>query len=164
MLDGTYHKITVKLRDKPFEVHYRPGYLATSTAPPAPAPTAQALFQGPLTAAMIGLAAKATPDAQRPGLYDMKVTVDLHDIHMEVKNSRFTGEFYLSVPNPSAPGTVNTGTVALDLTSEQYAEDLEKGFPCTVTGVASRRGEIRVVVRDRATGIAGSLRVPAEAK
>ena len=90
----------------------------------------------------------------------MRVTVDLHDIHLEHKDGHFTGAFDVSVPNPSTKGTVNTGTVAVDLTDEQLAKALEKGFNVSMTGAKSESGEIRVVVRDRTTGIAGSLRIP----
>ncbi len=169
MLDGKYHRITVKLYNKapdkqPLEVHFRPGYLATKAAVPPPSPTPEELFEGPVNSARIGLTAQATPDAQRPGLYDLRVTVDLHDIHLDRKDGHFTGAFDVSIPNPSVKGTVMTGTVAVDLTDKQLAEALEKGFPVAVTEAELESGEIRVVVRDRATGIAGSLRVPVEKK
>jgi hypothetical protein len=143
-------------------VHYRPGYIATKVAIPTPAPTPEELFEGPVNSARIGLTAQATPDAEHPGLYDIRVTVDLHDIHLERRDGHFTGAFKLSVPNPSAKGTVNTGTVAVDLTDEKLAITLEEGFTVSVTGAESETGEM--VVRDLATGIAGSLRVPVAEK
>lgn len=169
MLDGKFHTITVKLHNKapdkqPLEVHYRPGYLATKAAVPPPAPTPEELFEGPVNSARIGLTAQATPDAQHPGLqpalYDVSVRVDLHDIHLDRKDGRFTGAFDFSIPNPASKGTVYTSTVAVDLQDKQLAEALEKGFAVAVTGAEPESGEIRVVVRDRATGIAGSLRIP----
>ncbi len=164
-LDGKYHQITVKLGNKSLvkenlEIHYRTGYLAAKVALPAPAPTPQELFEGPIDATGIGLAVQAAPDAQHPGLYDLSVTVDLHDIHLEPNASHFTGSFELSTPNPSAQHTVRTGTVAVDLTDQQFAEALEHGFTGNVNAVESSSGEIRVVVRDPSTGAAGSVRVP----
>jgi VWFA-related protein len=165
LLDGKYHTITVKLYNKSpdkqtLEVHYRPGYIATKTALPPPAPTPEELFEGPVNSARIGLTAIATPDAQRPGLYNLHITVDLHDIHLESKDGHFSGAFAVSVPNPASKGTVHTGTVAVDLTDKQLAQALESGYPISISGAEPMLGEIRVVVRDRATGIAGSLRVP----
>jgi VWFA-related protein len=165
MLDGKFHRITVRLYNKApdkqtLEVHYRPGYLATKVAIPPPAPTPEELFEGPVNSARIGLTAQATPDAEHPGLYNLRVTVDLHDIHLEPKDGHFTGAFDLSIPKPSTKDTVMTGTVAVDLTDKQLAEALENGLPVSITGAQSESGEIRVVVRDRATGVAGSLRVP----
>jgi hypothetical protein len=158
-LDGKYHSITVKVRNKDLVLHYRSGYLATKVALPAPAPTPDALFAGRAESASIGLSAQFTP-ARRPGFYDLRVMVDLHDIHLDRNDGHFTGALDLSIPNPSARGIVNTGGVAIDLTDEQFAEALEHGLPVSVTGAESDGGVIRVVVRDRATGIAGSLRVP----
>lgn len=162
VLDGKYHTITVKARNKDLVLHYRSGYLATRVAVPAPAPTADALVAGSVESARIGLTAQAVPAARRAGFYDVRVTVDLHDIHLEHQDGRATGAFDLSLPNPSARGVVNTGTVEIDLKDQELAKALESGFAVPVTGVESDMGEIRVVVRDRATGIAGSVRVPVE--
>jgi VWFA-related protein len=164
-LDGKYHQITVNLRNKALEkesleIHYRSGYLATKVALPAPTPTPQELFEGPVDATGIGLAVQAVPSAQQPGLYDLSVTVDLHDIHLESNAGHFTGSFELSMPNPSAQHTIRTGTVAVDLTDQQFAEALEHGLTGAVNAVESTSGEIRVVVRDPSTGAAGSVRVP----
>jgi hypothetical protein len=160
VLDGKYHTITVQARNKDLALHYRSGYLATKVAVPSPAPTADVLVSGSVDSARIGLIAQAVPAARRPGFYDVLVRVDLHDIHLDRQDGHSTGAFDLSVPNPSARGIVNTGTVEVDLTDEDLAKALESGFAVPVTGAQSDMGEIRVVVRDRVTGIAGSLRVP----
>jgi len=160
MLDGKYHNITVKLRNKDLILHYRSGYLATKTAAPTPGPTLYELFTGSVGSARIGLTARAASEAARPGFYDLRVTVDLHDIHLDRKDGHSIGAFDMSVPSPAARDTVMTATVPVDLTDGQLAEALENGLPVSVTGAAPQMGGIRVVVRDRATGIAGSLRVP----
>jgi VWFA-related protein len=165
MLDGKYHTITVKLYKKvsnkqDLEIHYRPGYLATKTALPMPAPTPEELFKGSVNSARIGLVALATPEAQHPGLYDVLVTVDVHDIRLERKDDHFIGSFDVSVPIPSSQGNIKTGTVPVDLTEERLAKALENGLKIAVRGVEAESGGIRVVVRDRASGTAGSLRIP----
>jgi len=165
MLDGKYHQITVKIHGKapdkqPLEVHYRPGYLATKVAVPATAPTLEELYGGRVKSARIGLVGQATPDEQHPGLYEVRVTVDLHDIQLDRKDGHFIGAFDLAVVKPSSNGKVMTGTAAVNLTDEQFAKALENGFPVKVAGAEPESGEIRVVVRDRATGTAGSLQVP----
>ena len=88
------------------------------------------------------------------------MTVDLHDIQLDRKDGHFVGAFDLAVVKPSADGKVMRGTAAINLTDEQLAKALEDGFPVKVAGAESQSGEIRVVVRDRATGTAGSLRIP----
>jgi hypothetical protein len=165
MLDGKYHQITVKIHGKapdkqPLEVHYRPGYLATKVAVPATAPTLEELYDGRVNSARIGLVGQATPDPQHPGWYEVRVTVDLHDIRLDRKDGHFIGAFDVSVVKPSAKGSGMTGTAAVNLAEEQLAKALENGFPVRVAGAEPESGEIRVVVRDRATGTAGSLRVP----
>jgi VWFA-related protein len=166
ILDGKYHKITVKLRKalngEGVEVNYRPGYLATKVAVLPPAPTPEELFAGTVNSARIGLAAQAVPDAEHPGSYEVHVTVDLHDIRLEPKDGHFTGGFDLSVPKPASKGVVYTSSIAVDLMDKELADALENGFTVVVKGAEAESGEIRVVVRDRATGIAGSLRVPVE--
>ncbi|HEY4363446.1 MAG TPA: VWA domain-containing protein [Bryobacteraceae bacterium] len=165
MLDGKYHNITIKIHDKApekqtLEVNYRPGYLATKVASRAPSPTPMELLEGPVNLAGIGLAAQAIREADHPELYDLHLTVDLHDIHLERKEDRFVGAFDLTIPNPPSQGTVRSGVVTINLTDAQLAKALESGYPLGLTGVQSETGEVRVVVRDRATGAAGSLRVP----
>ena len=162
-LDGKYHTITVKLRGKELrdlEIHYRPGYLATKTAPPPPPPSPQELFEGPVDFTGVGLAAQSEPNKEHPGLFDVKVTVDLHDIHVENKDGHFTGAFDVSVPNPAEAHSVQTGTVTLYMNNQQFAAAMEKGFPISIAGAGAVAGEIRVVVRDHSTGAAGSIRIP----
>jgi hypothetical protein len=165
MLDGKYHQITVKIHGKApdkqtLEVHYRPGYLATKVPVPAAAPAPEELYDGRVNSARIGLLGQAMAEAQHPGLYDVRVTVDLHDIQLDRKDGRFIGAFDLAVVKPSSKGTVMSGTAAVNLTEEQLGKALENGFPVMVAGVEPQSGGIRVVVRDRATGTAGSLLVP----
>jgi VWFA-related protein len=157
-LDGKYHQIAVKIDNKapdkqPLEVRYRPGYLATKVAVPSPSPTPEELFEGPVNSARIGLTAQTTPEAEHPGSYDVHLTVDLHDIHLEPKEGH-------SVLDSSSKGTIFISTLAVDLTEKELAGALENGFPVSMTGAHAESGEIRVVVRDHATGIAGSLRIP----
>ena len=85
---------------------------------------------------------QATPDAQHPGLYEVRVTVDLHDIQLDRKDGHFTGAFDVSVLKPSAKGTVMTGSVAVNLTDEQLAKALENGFPVKVAGAEPKSGGI----------------------
>ena len=165
MLDGKYHFIGVKLRDKAlqkqnFEIHYRPGYIATKAALPPPPPTLAELFFDPLEYTGIGLSGQVTAEAEHAGLYDVRLTVDLHDIHLERKDGKLSGAFDLSIPNPSSKGTAKTVTFALNFTDSELASALEKGGTVTLAGVEADSGAIRIAVRDRASGATGSLLVP----
>ena len=170
MLDGRFHKISVKLngakfKDQVAELHYRSGYLATKTALSPPTLTLAELVENQLASSGIGLAGQATPTAGRPGLYDLRVTVDLHDIHLDHKGGRFTGAFDYAVPNPLPPrGTFKTGSVNMDLNEAQFADALQNGFTLLIRGVGPDSGGIRVAVRDRATGKWVGLSVSREDK
>jgi hypothetical protein len=166
MLDGKHHNITVKLTNaklaETYEFHYKTGYDATKLAAvPAP-PSLPELFNNPLQATNVGLVGRAARDAQRPGLYGVDLTVDLRDIHLERKDGFFTGGFDVSLMNPNGARTVQTRPVTIHLPEGELAGALEKGGAFHFAGVGAQAGEIRVVVRDRATGVAGSLRIPVE--
>lgn len=163
-LDGKYHRIVVKLKNPKLanscEIRYRLGYLATKVALPPPAPSPQELYEGPMDSTGIGISAQAAPDAAHPGLFDVAVTVDLRDVHLESKDGHFIGAIDLSIPDPSAQHTVKNATIPIDLTQDQLTTALASGLSGTVNAVAPQAGQIRVVVRDHSTGLAGSVRVP----
>jgi VWFA-related protein len=164
LLDGKYHRIAVSLNQAKIdpatsEVHYRSGYLATRVELPPPPPALAELVDNPLDSSGIGLAAQATSESENPRLYDVRLTIDLHDIRLDHKDGRSTGSFYVSFPDPSVKGNARTGLIAIDLTDSQLADKLKTGYSLFAQGVESDAGEIRMVVRDRATGVAGSLRV-----
>jgi hypothetical protein len=164
-LDGKFHRITVKLSGKELsnrtpEVRYRPGYLATKSALPAPAPSLEDMMESPLDATAIGIAAQAAPDPERSGSYQVRITVDLRDIHFERKDGHLTGAFDLSLLFPSQAVKTKTYPVEITVTQDQLAKTMEQGYLLRASGIDSQPGEIQVAVRDRATGAAGSLRIP----
>jgi VWFA-related protein len=159
MLDGRYHAITVKLANKSLAIRYRPGYLATKVAPPAPALSEQAMLDDPLDSTGIGLAAELRPDPAHPGMRQVQLTVDLHDVHLEAKDGRVTGAFEVLLAIP-ATHSIRTVRVPLDLPAELLDQALQTGYTVVTGGVDARPGELRVVVRDPGTNAAGSLRVP----
>ena len=164
-LDGKYHRVTVRmsreLSSKTLELHYRPGYLATKSALPAPAPSLEDLLESPLDATGIGLAAQATPDPDRPNAYQVRVSVDLRDIRLERKDGQFTGAFEVSFLFPNSQ-SAKTKTIPIEIafSEEQFAKEMERGYLLRASGIEGATGEIFVAVRDRATGAAGSLRIP----
>ena len=164
-LDGKNHLINVQLTDpelrkKNPEVHHRAGYLATKLEVLPSEPSLADAFNGPLNATAIGLAAQAIPLAARPGVYDLHITVDLRDIHMERQGDRFIGAFDFAITDPSAEGSLKAGEITLSLTNEQFTTGRDSGFILVIKDVDAASGQTRIVVRDRATGVAGSLRIP----
>jgi VWFA-related protein len=162
-LDGQYHSLAVKVaggKSNRLELRYRPGYLATKqqgSAPALPPEVALAdLFENPLDDTGLGVTARVDPDP-RPGLYQVRVTVDLHEVHLVRENSRSVGKVEMAF---LFGAKARVHTIDIDLTDAQLANALKKGFEMTATGVPASGDAIRVVVRDPFTGIAGSLKIP----
>ncbi len=153
MLDGRTHRLTVKLKSpKPggsaFEIYYRPAYLATK------------LPSGDELSDSVGLTAQLHSDPARPGLREMSLTVDLHDLHLELKDGHFAGAFDFSMLIPGLRAA-RSATAHVNLPEQQLEQALETGIVVSVGAIeVPQAGDIRVVVRDQATGATGSLRVP----
>src|SRR5579872_1751567 len=162
MLDGKFHKITVKLADSTVELHYRSGYLATKDEVPSAvdAPSLAELLEDPIDSTGLGLAAQAIPQDQRPGLCDVRITVNLHDVKLKRIDRQSVGALDFATPSAYPDGTIKGGSVAINLADDQLVSTLEHGFTFVIRGVEANLGEVRLVVRDHTTGIAGSLRVP----
>jgi VWFA-related protein len=163
VLDGKYHRLTVTVaggKSAHLEVRYRPGYLATKqelamTALPRPDMIAE-LFENPLDDTAIGITARTEPDP-RPGRYQVRLTVDLHDVHLERAGPAWVGKVEVAFPFENGP---RVSTIGINLTDEQMAQFLERGLVIDATGIEASGDAIRVVVRDPSTGVAGSLRIP----
>jgi hypothetical protein len=142
------------------EVHYRPGYIATKQeAARAAPPLADAIAEiaaNPLDIGAIGITAQFRPETQL-GLYQVRVTVDLHDVRLEREGNRSWGKVELIFPSGDK---ARVHTTDIDLTDEQLAEALKTGFMTEVAGVQASGDAIRVIVRDPSTGVAGSLKIP----
>ena len=162
-LDGKYHRLSVTVageKSARLEVRYRPGYLAATQeiamAAPPPQVAIAELFRNPLDATGLGLTARVEPDS-RPGLHKVRLTVDLHDVHLEREGNRSRGRIEMAFP----VGTkARIRPIDIDLTDAQLAGVLKTGYELMATGVEASGNAIRVVVRDSATGVAGSLKIP----
>jgi VWFA-related protein len=164
MLDGKFHRITVTLNKaglgcKSCEIHYRSGYLATKDTAPIPPPTLGEVLENPLNAAGVGLSAHVMPDRQHPGLYDVQLVVDLRDIRLDHRDGHTTGFFDFAVRDPSSKAAAKVSSVHIDLTDASLAAALKNGFRVDIPEVEPTSDEIHIAVRDRATGIAGGLRI-----
>ena len=89
------------------------------------------------------------------------MTVDLHDVHLERRGDRSVGKIELAFPSGAK---VRVLTADIDLTDGELAEALNTGLEMLSRGVKASGDFIRVVVRDPATGLAGSLRIPVDSE
>jgi hypothetical protein len=160
-LDGTYHKLTVKLLKRGGSVHYRDGHIASKAmAGPDQGASIGELMRDPLEATGLGLVAQALADAAKPGSWTVRVNVELHDMHLEHVGARRSGAVDLSFLLEGS-GKIRMRTIRMDIPDDQFDGMIEKGFS-TVESIASdgQAKELRVVVQARTTGAAGSVRVP----
>ena len=159
MLDGSYHHLTVRVRNAAYSLNYRPGYLATKAGQAAPALSAQALLDAPLESSGIGLTAKLQPDPARPGMRQLQLVVDLHDVRLQPEDGRLKGAFEVLVVN-RASGALSSDRIPVDIPAEALATALETGYTVVFKGIDAQPGELRAVVRDPGADAAGSLRIP----
>lgn len=151
-LDGKLHHLTVRLSKRSLVAHYRPGYVATRQ-------TGGELVQSPLDLTGVGLTAELGQDPAKPGLREMRLTVDLHDVRLEESNGRLRGAFDLMLLTPGSHRLFYEA-VQVGFPQTRLQTALATGYSVSVSGLNVQSGELRVAVRDRSTGIAGSLRVP----
>jgi len=176
-LDGKFHPIQVKVAKvdlaKGAEVRYREGYVAAEASTPQHAErfsglSVDDLFDDALDANAVGLTAMANPVPGKPGTFAIYVSVSVADLHLEETKDgqqvpRWTGSFDLAlqVPNSNPPkGKIHR--FEIHATEKDLRELLSKGFVHQeiVEAGGAADATVRVVVQDRNTGAAGSVRVP----
>ena len=142
-------------------MRYREAYFASKAATDADRHlTLDQLLRDTLDAAEIGLRAETKPDLARPGSYQLRATVDLHDVHLEHQDARWVGGVDVSLHMEGAPSAYKI-TRKIAIPDDQLAAALEAGIVVDVSvDLPAPTGELRVVVQDDATGAGGSVRVP----
>jgi hypothetical protein len=144
--------LSVKLKNKSFEVRARPAYFATAGIDTE-------LVRSSLDLTSVGLTAQIRPDSAGLGLNRMRLTVDLHNIHLEPNGDRMEGAFDLVLLTNRAL-SARSLEVRLDLKKTEWQRALETGYTMNIDGIDGGSEDLRVAVRDRATGAVGSLRFP----
>ncbi len=157
MQDGQTHKLSVKVARKGLSVRYRENYSASiPTAVAVERPTLDQLIVDTLDATQIGLTAQAIPDAARPGWFNVRVSVDLHDVKLERQGAQWTGAIDVSI-HPEGSTTLRKITHKIEIPEDQLAAGLEKGVEIETPIEAA--GVVRVVVQDQGSPAAGSVRI-----
>jgi hypothetical protein len=158
--NGDWHKLQVLVDRRGVDVRYREAYFASKVATGAERHlTLDQLVSSTLDAAEIGLRAETKPDQARPGVYDLRATVDLHDVHLEHQGARWVGGVEVSLYLEGAPSAFKL-TRKIAIPDAQLAAALDTGIVVEIAFGVPRTGDLRVVVQDDATGAGGSVRVP----
>lgn len=150
-LDGTWHGLKVKVARKGVDARYRDSYFASSETAPAltPEQAIEHAMTNPLGEAGIGLSA-APP---RPGDSAFNLLVNLPDLRFLSEGARRRVSFDVAYRFNGA-GPLNVRTFDLDLSDADLLKRCSVPIPLSPNAT-----EVHVVVRDRATGAAGSLRL-----
>ena len=163
-LDGSFHPISVKVDRPGVEVRYRKGYFASDSKPPTEkqrTATLEEAFLNPLEATGIGLMGRATQAPGKPGIYNLDLSLNVSELHLERENGRWVGLLAIATefpPKKHPNGTLEN--IKLTLTEDRLREVLRTGYPIRRPFAAGDlAGELRVVVQDRVTGEEGSLRL-----
>jgi hypothetical protein len=163
--DGKVHKLSVKVARAGVSVRYRENYFATKPGSEAEnRPSLEQLLNDPLDATQIGLLAQASPDQTRPGVFNVQVSVDLHDVQLGNQDGKWVGAVEVSFHLESS-NSFQVLTRTIDVPEDQLSAALERGIVLVHSielPIESQRKatSLRVVVEDKASGAAGSLRIP----
>jgi len=165
--NGSFRTLDVEVVDREdASVQHRPGYFAFQDPDSATLPGLAEMLASPLDATSIGLVGRAgaAPDGEEG--YRLLVLIDMNDLTLVQTDGRRVGTldfaaFFESAEDGSV-AVLPSETLPVNLTEEGYQNALDTGFlfqkPISTDGQA---GRLRVVVRDRATGAAGSMWISA---
>lgn len=170
-LDGKTHELTVKLAKKPetsgAQLHYRKSYVADN--PQSAAAKQQraemgALIADALDATSIGIMAASAPDPAKAGVHMVQVRVNVGDLQFEHLADKWAASFDLAFSIESTngkPAPVSNKTMNINLTDAQLKQAMVAGLIVDNTVPSpTQPTRLRVVVQDKASGAAGSVRIP----
>jgi hypothetical protein len=122
------------------------------------------LLVSPLDAGAVGLTGIAGKAADGSG-YQLVAIVDAHDLSLVSIGGRRLGVVDIAMAFRASDGqayVLPAETQSVNLTDAQFAE-AEAGFIIRKgINTEGQTGSIRIVVRDQATGAAGSVWIPAD--
>jgi VWFA-related protein len=172
-LDGKVHDLSVKVAKKPetngAKVYTRKNYVAASVQSPAAQqqrPNMTELSAEQLDSTLIGVMAASAPDPSKPGIHFVQVRVSAADLQFERRGDKWTASFDLglSIETGARGGNSNVSVKTINLpefTEDQLKQALAAGLDIDNTVPSpSQAAKLRIVVQDKVSGAAGSVRIP----
>jgi VWFA-related protein len=166
-LDGRVHELKVTLAKKPAtekaKASHRKQYVAWSpqNSASAPArPTMGELLEEPLLARSVGLLGVANQDPMSPTKQVIDLRISAADLRFDPKEASFTSAFDVAI---AVEGQKPLGMKAYApvLTAEQIRGVLQQGLDTReAVEAGAGPGVLRIVILDKNTGAAGSIRLP----
>ena len=166
-LDGKKHDVSVKLSKSAeasgVKVSYRKSYLAAAHREH---PDIKELTADRLDANRIGVMAVAFPAPNRPGVDSVQVRVDVRDLQFEKRADKWSTSFDLALAIESGgEPRVSVSPTSLSLSDTQLGQALAGGVTIDNSVPAPEKtATLRVVIQDKSSGEAGSIRIPLPGK
>lgn len=163
--DGVRHALRVAVSKPGIALRYRQNYFASAAAPPANDHSAlNQLLTDAADSLAVELYARASPDEANPGVWQVKVNVNVRDLQLTHEDAKYAGGIDVSFHLVGAEKVV-TKTLKIAIPDNRFAAFLEKGIDTSQTVEAPPTTDaVRIVVQDRTSGAAGSLTVPLKAR
>jgi len=164
-LDGSYHSLSVKVARKSVDLRHRKGYFATDLKQPTEkqrTETLREIFGTPLEATGIGMTARLDPYVRQGGVYHLTMTFNLQELHLEREKNNWVAliQFATYFPASAKPNGTDE-SIKITLTEPRLRESLANGYTMQRLIIAgNRKGDLRLAVQDRVTGVAGSVKLP----
>jgi VWFA-related protein len=167
--NGQYHTIQLRTKKAGLVLRYRKGYFALADPPENPAAThdaLQAAVWSPVDATNLGIQARIEAIYSATRKLDLRVKVETGELRLKETDGRRRGSIdaiYMQLGPGDRVLAVEPLTYTFDFTETEYQSTLKTGYelkaPLAVRG-ATRN--VRVVVRDTASGLLGTVTVPLE--
>ncbi len=163
--DGQEHTLKVRVDRQGVSLRYRESYSTEESGGASlEHPASEQLLADSLDATQIQIAAKVVRDSSHIEAYQLRVSVNLHDVQFERKGETWVGGLTLSFKVEGSQ-TFRSVTRLLDVPVSQFAALIEKGVLIETPVPRLKPGDVlRIVVQDQSTGAAGSLRLPVVAE
>ena len=163
-LDGSYHSLSVRVARNSVNLRHRKGYYATDLKEPTENQLKQSLkdvFETPLEATNIGIAAQLEPYARQAGVFQLTMSFNLQELHLEREKNNWVAQIQFATYFPSAAKPNGTEeSIKLTLTEQRLREALANGYTLQrMIVVGDRKGDMRLAIQDQVTGAAGSVKL-----
>jgi VWFA-related protein len=164
-LDGSYHSLSVKVARKSVDLRHRKGYFATDLKQPTEKQnqrSLQEIFATPLEATGLGMVARLEPYPRQAGVYQLTMSFNLQELHLEREKNTWVAliQFATYFPSSTKPNGTEE-SIKITLTEQRLRETLANGYTFQrLVILGNRTGDLRLAIQDRATGTAGSVKLP----